>query len=379
MFSYAQDRPKTGGEIKPEKVNDSVSVNLNTIINTTKKDSTLVISEKGQDTVKVDSVKPNPEFLTAVVTYKATDYTSFNRKEQKLYLYNEAEIYYEDMEIKAGIIVIDYSKNEVYAGRIKDSLGNYTQHPVFKQGNNLVEPDSIRFNIDTEKALIFNSRTEQVGGFFDSEISKKENDSVYFVRNAKYTTSTNREDPEYYFLLRKAKVVPNEKVATGLTNMFIYDVPTPIGLPFAYFPLTKKQTSGVIFPSFGEQNDRGYFLQNGGYYFALSDYLDLAVLGDYYTNGSYGMRFESAYKVRYRFGGNIGFRFENLISSERGFPDYSKTSIYNIRWSHVQDSKANPSSRFSASVNLGSSTYYRSTINQVNAPSFLNNSLKESA
>ena len=125
MFSYAQDRPKTGGEIKPEKVNDSVSVNLNTIINTTKKDSTLVISEKGQDTVKVDSVKPNPEFLTAVVTYKATDYTSFNRKEQKLYLYNEAEIYYEDMEIKAGIIVIDYSKNEVYAGRIKDSLGNF--------------------------------------------------------------------------------------------------------------------------------------------------------------------------------------------------------------------------------------------------------------
>jgi lipopolysaccharide assembly outer membrane protein LptD (OstA) len=378
MFSYAQDRPKTGGEIKPDKASDSVSVNINEAINNQKKDSTLVISEKGQEAVKVDSVKPKPEFLTAVVTYKAKDYTSFNRKEQRLYLYNEAEIYYEDMEIQAGIIVIDYSKNEVYAGRIRDSLGNYTQHPVFKQGNNLVEPDSIRFNIDTEKALIFNSRTEQAGGFFDSEISKKENDSVYFVRNAKYTTSANRDDPEYYFLLRKAKVVPNEKVATGLTNMFIYDVPTPIGLPFAYFPLTQKQTSGVIFPSFGEQNDRGYFLQNGGYYFALSDYLDLAVLGDYYTNGSYGLRFESAYKVRYRFGGNVGFRYENLISSERGFPDYSKSSIYNIRWSHIQDPKANPSSRFSASVNLGSSTYYRSTINQVNAPSFLNNTLASS-
>ncbi|MFD2823477.1 putative LPS assembly protein LptD [Lacinutrix iliipiscaria] len=378
MFSYAQDRPNSGGEIKPSKKEDSISVNIKEVINPTKTDSTLVISEKGQDSTKIDSVKPNPEFLTDIVTYKATDYTSFNRKEQKLYLYNEAEIYYQDMEIKAGIIVIDYSKNEVYAGRLKDSLGEYTQHPVFKQGVQVVEPDSIRFNIDTEKALIFNSRTEQAGGYFDSEISKKENDSVYFVKNAKYTTSSNREDPEYYFLLRKAKVVPDEKVATGLTNMFIYGVPTPIGLPFAYFPLTKKQTSGVIFPSFGEQNDRGYFLQNGGYYFAISDYVDLAVLGDYYTNGSYGMRFESAYKLRYRFGGNIGFRYENLISSERGFPDYAKNTIYNIRWTHTQDAKSNPSSRFSASVNLGSSKYYQSTINQVNAPSFLNNTLASS-
>ena len=184
MFSYAQDRPKTGVEIKPDQANDSISVNMNEVINTVKKDSTLLISEKGQDSVKVDSVKPNPDFLTDIVTYKAKDYSSFNRKEQRLYLYNEAEIYYEDMEIKAGIIVIDYTKNEVYAGRLKDSLGNYTQQPVFKQGNNVVEPDSIRFNIDSEKALIFKSRTEQAGGFFDSEISKKENDSVYFVRNS---------------------------------------------------------------------------------------------------------------------------------------------------------------------------------------------------
>ena len=383
MLGFAQDRPKSGIEVKP-KTKDSVSVNLNEVINKNnrtdkgKNDATIALTEKGQDSIKNDSVKPKEEFLTDIVTYKAKDYTSFNRKEQKLYLYNEAEIFYEDMEIKAGIIVIDYSKNEVYAGRIKDSLGNYTQNPIFKQGTQVVEPDSIRFNIDTEKALIFNSRTEQAGGFFDSEVSKKENDSVYFVKNAKFTTSVNREDPEYYFLLRKAKVVPDEKVATGLTNMFIYGVPTPIGLPFAYFPLTKKQTSGVIFPTFGEQNNRGYFLQNGGYYFAISDYLDLALLGDYYTNGSYGFRAESNYALRYRFNGNIGFRYENLITSERGFPDYSKNSIYNIRWSHSQDAKANPSSRFSASVNLGSSRYYRSTINQVNTPSFLNNTLASS-
>ncbi|WP_452225945.1 putative LPS assembly protein LptD [Lacinutrix cladophorae] len=378
MFGFAQDRPKSGGEIAPIKKGDTIAVNVNDVLQPKEAVSILELTEKGQDSTKKDSVKPKSEFLTDIVSYKAKDYTSFNKKEQKLYLYNEAEIIYGDMEIKAGIIVIDYSKNEVYAGRVKDSLGEYTQHPVFKQGTQIVEPDSIRFNIDTEKALIFNSRTEQAGGFFDSEVSKKENDSVYFVQNAKYTTSENREDPEYYFLLRKAKVVPDEKVATGLTNMFIYGVPTPIGLPFAYFPLTKKQTSGVIFPSFGEQNSRGYFLQNGGYYFALSDYLDLAVLGDYYTNGSYGLRLESKYNVRYKFNGNLGFRYENLITSERGFSDYSKSTIYNIRWSHSQDTKASPNSRFSASVNLGSSTYYQNSINQVNVANFLNNTLSSS-
>jgi len=378
MCGFAQDRPKSGGEIEPVKKSDTIAVNVNEVLQPNAKNGTLELTEKGQDSTKTDSVKPKPEFLTDIVTYKAKDYTSFNKKEQKLYLYNEAEIIYGDMEIKAGVIVIDYSKNEVYAGRVKDSAGVYSQNPVFKQGTQVVEPDSIRFNIDTEKALIFNSRTEQSGGFIDSAISKKENDSVYFVKNAKFTTSENREDPEYYFLLRKAKIVPDEKVATGLTNMFIYGVPTPIGLPFAYFPLTKKQTSGVIFPSFGEQNSRGYFLQNGGYYFALSDYVDLAVLGDYYTNGSYGMRLESKYKVRYKFSGSLGFRYENLITSERGFEDYAKSTIYNLRWSHSQDTKANPNSRFSASVNLGSSQYYQNSINQVNVASFLNNTLSSS-
>jgi lipopolysaccharide assembly outer membrane protein LptD (OstA) len=274
--------------------------------------------------------------------------------------------------------VIDYSKNEVYAGRFKDTTGVYSQLPVLKQGQDVVEADSIRFNFDTEKALIFNSKTEQSGGVIIPETTKKENDSVYFVKNAKFTTSEDTENPEYYFLMRKAKIVPDKKVVTGLTNMYIADVPTPIGVPFAYFPLTQKRTSGIIMPSFGEENQRGYFLQNGGYYFAISDYVDLAVLGDYYTNGSYGMRFQSAYALRYKFRGNMSLRFENLINSERGFPDYSKSNIYNIRWSHSQDSKSNPNSRFSASVNLGSSRYYKQSINQLNASNFLNNTLSSS-
>ena len=374
-FCYSQDIPKSSVPVTAEVAKDSINLTVKTLEANTIGES--IVSEVAQDSTKQDTVK-RKEYLTDVVKYSATDYTSFNQKEQKLYLYNNATIAYQDMNIAAGIIVIDYSKNEVYAGRIKDSLGDYTQNPVFTQGADVIEPDSIRFNFNTKKALIFNSRTEQSGGYIDAELTKKMNDSVYFVRNAKFTTSKNREDPEYYFLLRKAKIVPGEKVATGLTNLFIYDVPTPIGLPFAYFPLTKKQTSGVIFPTFGEENRRGFFLQNGGYYFAISDYVDLAVLGDLYTNGSYGLRMESSYAKRYKYSGNVGFRYESQIDSERGFPDYSKSTIYNIRWSHSQSGKASPNSRFSASVNLGSSNYYQESANQINSPSYLNNTLSSS-
>ncbi|GAA3605825.1 putative LPS assembly protein LptD [Flavivirga amylovorans] len=369
-LSFAQDIPKKGKTINPS-IRDSVIVNT---------DSLLVpeISEKRQDSTLTDSVPPKKELLETIVTYHADDYTKFNQKKQKLYLYNNAKIDYGDMNITSGNIVIDYTKNTVYAKGITDSIEGYTQKPVFTQGNNVVEPDSIIFNTETKKALIFNSKTEQGEGTVVAQITKKENDSVYFLKNAKYTTAEDLEDPEYYIKLRKAKIVPGKKIVTGLANLFIYDVPTPIGVPFAFFPQTEKQTSGVIIPSFGEQNDRGFFLQNGGYYFAISDYVDLAVIGDYYTNGSYGMRMESTYSKRYKYRGNLGFRYENLINSERGFPDYSKNTIYNIRWSHSQDSKANPNSRFSASVNLGSSTFYRSSVNQINTGAFLNNSLSSS-
>ena len=331
-----------------------------------------------QDSIANDSISKPKGFLEGIVNYKAKDFTSVNQKTQQIYLYNEAQVQYKDMDIQSGTIIIDYGKDLVYAGRIKDSLGNYSQSTIFKKGSDVVEPDSIVFNMKTKKALIWNSKTEQQGGRIISKLTKKENDSVYFVKRAKFTTSENEENPEYYFLLRKAKVVPGKKVVTGLTNMFIADVPTPIGLPFAFFPLSKKRTSGIIFPSFGEQNNRGYFLQNGGYYFALSDYIDLATLGDYYTNGSYGLRLESNYAVRYKFRGSLSFRYENLINSERGFPDYSKSIIYNLRWNQSQDGKSNPSSRFSASVNLGSSTYYQESINQLNTSNFLNNTLASS-
>ena len=325
-----------------------------------------------------DTIAEKKSFLLDKVVYNASDSVSIDPNRKSIHLYNNAKIVHESMEITSGIIVIDYGTNEIYAGRIKDSLGNYSQSPVFKQGQDVIEPDSLKFNMDTKKAIIFNSRTEQAGLKILSEKTKKENDSVYFMNRAKFTTSADVDNPEYYFLLRKAKVVPGKKIITGPTNMYIADVPTPIGLPFAYFPLSNKRSSGIIFPSFGEQNSRGYFVQNGGYYLPINDNIDLTLLGDYYTNGSYGFRVENMYSYRYKFRGNLSFRYESLIQSERGFPDYSKSSIYNLRWSHTQDSKSNPSSRFSASVNLGSSKYYQQSINQLNAANFLNNSLSSS-
>ncbi|TXE06001.1 LPS-assembly protein LptD [Gelidibacter salicanalis] len=372
-LGFAQDIPKTQTPILPKTEKDSMRVTIDV-------DSLLkpTANLKETDSIVQDTLPKKKEFLTDVVNYKALGYVTLNQKLKQTTLYDQAEVNYQDMAIKSGIIVIDHNKNLVYAGRLKDSAGVYSQAPTFKQGANLVEPDSIIFNTETKKALIFNSRTEQSGGYIIADITKKENDSVYFINRGKFTTSENEEDPEFYFLMRKAKIVPNKKVVTGLTNMYIYNVPTPIGLPFAYFPLTKKQTSGILFPSFGQDSRRGYNLQNGGYYFAISDYVDLAAYADYYTNGSYGFRTESSYAIRYKFRGNFGFRYENLINSERGFPDYSKSSIYNLRWSHSQDSKANPSSRFSASVNLGSSKYYQESVNQINASNFLNNTLSSS-
>lgn len=374
---YSQEiKPKKS--FKKEKKVTSTNDNEASIkIDSTKTDEitsteTIEINLKKDDTIKKKSV------LEGIVTRKAKDYEKANQKTKELTLYNEAELYYTDIELKAGIIVLNYEKNEVYAGRIKDSLGNYTQYPVFKQGSNIIEPDSIRFNFKTKKALVWNSRTKQGEMNIKAEVSKRENDSVYFLKNARITTSKNIDDPEYYFLVRKVKFVPGKKVVAGLTNLVIVDVPTPIGLPFAYFPMTDESTSGFIVPTPGQSNQQGYFLQNGGYYFALSDYYDLAVLGDYYTNGSYGLRFESNYAKRYKFNGRMNFRFENNIQSEKGLSDYVKSRQYNIQWSHSQDAKAAANSRFSASVNLGSSQYFRQSVNLANIGSGLNNNLSSS-
>ena len=341
----------------------------------------------GLDFVSNDSLNKKPPLLLDKITYKAKDYVRLSQKENKIYLYNEAEIYYQDTELKAGVIIMDYVKNEVYAGRLKDSLGNYTQLPYFKQGGSVVIPDSIRFNFDTQKAIIWNSRTEQqaaAGSLGNdtmkvyAEITKKENDSVYFLSEAKLTTAKDTIDPDYYIRVKKAKFVPKKKVIAGFSNIYIEDVPTPIFMPFAYFPLAVGRVAGVMMPSFGSDPNTGYFLQDMGYYVPLGDYADILFSGDFYTNGSWGVRTASIYNKRYKYRGNVNFRYENQVRSQKGFSDYSLSKNYNIQWSHSQDPKASPNSRFSVSVNLGSSEFYRNSLQQRNLPNTQNNTLSSS-
>lgn len=329
------------------------------------------------DTTKVDSINIKKEFLEDNIIHNAKGYQSNDFLKEELTLYDEAELYYQDISLKAGRIIIDYKKNLATATGIYDTLGNYIQKPVFTQGPQESVQDSLIYNFKNEKAIIYNSRSDQQGLTILGEITKKENDSVYYVNKARFTSS-KKENPDYYIQTSNIKVVPDSKIVGGVSNLVIADVPTPLVLPFFYAPITKGRASGVLLPTWGENSTQGYFLQNGGFYFNISDYIDLAVLGDIYTNGSWGIRTESNYAVRYKFSGNFSFRYENLINSQRGFPDYSKSTNFFIRWSHSQAAQSNPNGRFSASVNFGSSQYFRESLNELSSPLYLVNTFSSS-
>ena len=339
--------------------------------------SVKAIDTVAKDTVKVDSIKPK-EFLDDIIKKKATDYISNNFITKTTTLYNNAELYYQDIELKAGIIIIDYEKNLAYAKGIVDTAGVYTQRPIFKQANQESIQDSLIYNFKNERAVIYNTTTEQNGITINGALTRRENDSTLYISNAKFTTSL-KDKPDYYIGTNIIKVVPGKKVVGGLSQLILAGVPTPAVLPFFYAPLTKERSSsGIKLPTWGENNQQGFFLQNLGYYFAINDYVDLSVLGDIYTNGSWGLRFESNYALRYKFSGSFSLRFENLITSQRGFDDFAQRNNFYLRWSHSQDAKSNPNSRFSSSVNLGSSRYFRESLNEINIGRGITNTFSSS-
>lgn len=339
----------------------------------TKKDS-LSIQKKDSVFIASDSIIKPKEVIEGIITHDAEDYSIQDAKNNTLTLYNKAVVKYQDIEIKAGIIVIDNAKETLIAKGIKDSLG-YHQKPQFTQDGQESEQDSLIYNFKSKKAIIYGVKTTQSGVITYGTKTKRVNDSTIYMRKLKFTTSKNFD---YYIATNKAKMVPGKKIIVGLSNLVIADVPLPIALPFAYLPLGDKRTSGFIIPTYGQSNTQGYFLQNGGYYFAINDYFDLTTLGDVYTNGSWGLRFDSNYRVRYKYNGNFSVRFENVITSIKGFDDYGKSTNFNINWRHSQDTKASPNSRFSASVNLGSSKYFRESLNQNNNSQFQTNTLSSS-
>lgn len=333
---------------------------------------------KKKDSIPSLNVKKNKQKLTDLVYRKAKGYEKLNQKKKQVTLFDEAVFKYQEYELNAGIILYDYEKEELYAGRIQDSLGKMVQRPVFKQGNQVVEPDSIRFNMKSKRAIVWNTRTQHGEFNIKSERSKRINDSLIFMKNIRFTTSEDVDNPEYYFQTHKLKMIPGDKVITGATQMVVADVPTPAVLPFAFFPITTDAVSGFIMPAFGDANNRGYYLQNAGYYISFGDYADATFSGDIYTNGSFALGVQSSYAKRYKYTGNLSIRYENIVNSELGMPDYTKYKNYNIQWSHNQDQKASPNSRFQATVNMGSSNYFRNSINQQNLGSTMNNDLSSS-
>jgi hypothetical protein len=292
-------------------------------------------------------------------------------------LYDGAKIEYGDIGLEAGIIVVDYAKKEVYAGRIPDSTGKLTQRPKFKQGKTETENDSIRFNFETKKAIVWNTFTREGEISLISSVTKKVNDSVNFFKDLKITTAEDIRNPEYYILAKRGKIVPGKKIVIGTSVMYIEDIPTPLVLPFGYFPLIQKRTSGILIPTWNE-SERGFGIQNLGLYLVLSRYADLAVLTDIYTNGSFGVTLRSNYKKRYAYNGRLNFKTEKIIFGEPGAPDYVRRNIWNFTWIHSKDPKSNPGYNFSANVNLGSSKYYRMSYNQQNIPNVLNNTFNSS-
>ena len=380
-IDFAQDIKSTQKTLIPFGKKDSITPK-----NILKKDS-LILNKKDSilkdslllkknDTIAKDSLKPK-ETIEDIITHIATDYTFQDAKHKTVTLYNEANIKYTDIDLKSGIIVVDYKKNTLFAKGIIDSTG-YTQRPVFKQGSQESEQDSMIYNFKSKRAMIYGLKTQQGEMYTYGTKTKRENDSTVYIRKIRFTTS-DKENPDYYIATNKAKLVPGKKIIVGLSNLVLVDIPTPLFLPFAYFPMTEKSMSGFLIPAFDTGSSaRGIGFQNGGYYFAISDYIDLTVLGDAYSNGSWGTRISSNYNKRYNFNGVFSLNFENIINGIRGFDDYAKSNNFNIRWNHNQDSKASPNSRFSASVNLGSSRFFRESLNQFNIAQNQNNSFNSS-
>ena len=258
------------------------------------------ILQKKTDTIAKDSLRQK-ETIEDIITHTAKDYTIQNAKEETLTLYNEAVLIYGEIDLKAGSIVVDYKKETLFAKGIVDSTG-YTQRPYFKQGSEETEQDSLLYNFKSKRAIIYGLKTKQGEMFTYGEKTKRVNDSTIYVRKIRFTTSDKEKNPDYYITTNKAKLVPGKKIIVGASNLVIADIPTPLVLPFAYFPLGEKSVSGFLIPAFDTgSSSRGIGFQNGGYYFAISDYVDLAVRGDAYSNGSWSLRGFSNYNLRYRY------------------------------------------------------------------------------
>ncbi|MBQ6096879.1 MAG: LPS-assembly protein LptD [Bacteroidales bacterium] len=301
--------------------------------------------------------------VTEIVSYKAVDSVAIDLESKKAFLYKDGEIDFEDMNLKADAVELDFERQQLRACGIADSTGKYKGRPLFKQGESEYNADTIRYNYKSGKGLIYGVITQEGDGFLHGDKIKKINDSVMYLSSGQYTTC-NYAHPHFAINFSESKLITNDKILTGPAYVSIEDVPTPLALPFAFFPLAHDRTSGLLLPSYGWMNGRGYYLKDGGWYFAFNDYVDLALIGELYTNLSWALEAQSNYYRRYKYKGNFDIRYGVTKTGIRGDTNtYNKYGDFKVTWRHDQDAKANPNSRFSANVNLISRNYNRNTTN----------------
>ena len=289
------------------------------------------------------------------------------------YMYGESKVVYGPIKLDAEEIQMNLENSTVYAVGGVDSVGEPFGTPVFDDNGTSYEAKTMRYNFKTERGYITDVITQQGEGYLTGGQTKKIDENTFYVQNGRYTTCDNHEHPHFYMQLTKAKVRPGKDVVSGPAYMVLAGLPLPLAVPFGYFPFSEKYSSGIIFPTFGDDYNRGYYLSNGGYYFAISDNMDLALTGEIYTLGSWGLRAQSAYVKRYKYSGNFNISYLKTVTGDKGMPDYSKSTNFQVLWSHSQDSKANPNMNLSASVNFTTSGYTRNDLNSYYSNAFTEN------
>lgn len=295
-----------------------------------------------------------------------------------MFMYGDGQVDYGDLKLDAARIEIDLDKSEVYAVGETDSIGKVTGNPVFEEGGSSYETQTMRYNFKSKRGFITDVITQQGEGYLTGGTTKKTEDDYYYLQNGRYTTCDNHDHPHFYFQLTRAKVKPKSNIVTGPAYLVLEGLPLPLAVPFGYFPFSSKYSSGVIVPSFGDDYNRGFYLSNGGYYFAINDNIDLALTGEIYTRGSWGLQAQSTYAKRYKYSGNFSLSYLKSIYGDKGQPDYSKQTNFQIIWSHSQDAKSNPNMNLSASVNFTTSGYTRNDLNSYYSSAFTENTKSSS-
>ena len=322
------------------------------------------------DSLALDSLnRQKKNGIDSPVDFSAEDSLIYSASTGKAFLFGNSNVKYQNMDLTSENIALSLDSSQVYAtGAIKDSTSTKpTGTPVFKMGGDTYESDTMAFNFKTKKGLIQQVYTAQQDGYLTSELSKRGAEGELYLQHGRYTTC-DEPHPDFYLALSRAKVRPGKDVVFGPAYLVVCDVPLPLAVPYGFFPFTKSYSSGFIMPTYGDESDRGFYLRDGGYYFAISDKMDLKLLGEIYTKGSWGVSAASNYRKRYRYSGSIYFNYQNVINGEKNLPDYTKSTSFKLQWHHTQDSKANPYSTFSASVNFATSSFEQHNLTSMYNP-----------